>query len=235
MLLAVFGLSPVGNALIVPLEERFPPWDHGRGAPHGIVVLGGALSPDVSHARNTVALNEAAERLTVTAELAERYPEARIIFSGGSGSVVFEERPEAEFALRLLGGAGRRRAAASSPRTSLATRSRMRGSRATSRSRSRASAGCSSPPPTTCRAPWAFSARPDSRSRPIRSTGAPAAPATCCARFPRSGKGCAAPTPPMREWVGLLAYWIGGQSSELFPGPIQRGECDRAGLDNCRP
>ena len=64
VLLAVLGLSPVGNALIVPLEERFPPWDHGRGAPHGIVVLGGALSPDVSHARNTVALNEAAERLT---------------------------------------------------------------------------------------------------------------------------------------------------------------------------
>ena len=69
VLLAVIGLSPVGNALIVPLEERFPPWDHGRGAPHGIVVLGGALSPDVSHARNTVALNEAAERLTVMAEL----------------------------------------------------------------------------------------------------------------------------------------------------------------------
>ena len=106
VLLAVIGLSPVGNALIVPLEQRFPPWDHGRGAPHGIVVLGGALSPDVSHARNTVALNEAAERLTVVAELARRYPDARIIFSGGSGAVIFDERPEAEFALRLLESLG---------------------------------------------------------------------------------------------------------------------------------
>ena len=65
-------------------------------------MLGGALSPDVSHARNTVALNEAAERLTAVAELARRYPDARIIFSGGSGAVIFDERPEAEFALRLL-------------------------------------------------------------------------------------------------------------------------------------
>src|SRR5262245_65402831 len=59
VLLAVLGLSPVGNALIVPLEERFPPWDHSRGAPHGMIVLGGALSPDISYARDTAALNEA--------------------------------------------------------------------------------------------------------------------------------------------------------------------------------
>jgi hypothetical protein len=23
----------------------------------------------------------------------------------------------------------------------------------------------------------------------------------------------------MREWVGLLAYWVSGRSSALFPGP----------------
>jgi len=27
VLLALFGLSQLGNALILPLEERFPPWD----------------------------------------------------------------------------------------------------------------------------------------------------------------------------------------------------------------
>src|SRR6516162_1643799 len=49
--LAIAGLSPLGNALILPLEGRFPPWDAGRGPPDGIVVLGGAISPDVSAAR----------------------------------------------------------------------------------------------------------------------------------------------------------------------------------------
>ncbi len=27
LLLAVFGFSPLGNALMVPLEQRFPRWD----------------------------------------------------------------------------------------------------------------------------------------------------------------------------------------------------------------
>ena len=43
ILLAMLGLSPIGNALIIPLEQRFPPWDAARGAPDGIVVLGGAI------------------------------------------------------------------------------------------------------------------------------------------------------------------------------------------------
>ena len=47
-MLAVLGYSPIGNLLIMPLEQRFPPWDAARGAPDGIVVLGGAISPDVS-------------------------------------------------------------------------------------------------------------------------------------------------------------------------------------------
>jgi hypothetical protein len=33
IVLAILGLSPVGNALIIPLEERFPRWDATRGAP----------------------------------------------------------------------------------------------------------------------------------------------------------------------------------------------------------
>ena len=88
VLIAVAGLSPLGNALILPLEQRFPPWDASRGPPDGIVVLGGAITPDVSAARGAVALNEAAERITATVELARRYPNARIIFSGGSSALI---------------------------------------------------------------------------------------------------------------------------------------------------
>src|SRR5438876_3358168 len=89
LVLAVIGLSPLGNALLLPLEQRFPPWDAARGAPDGIVVLGGSISAEVSAARNAVALNEAAERVTVVAELACRYPAARIVFSGGNAALVF--------------------------------------------------------------------------------------------------------------------------------------------------
>jgi acyl-CoA synthetase (AMP-forming)/AMP-acid ligase II len=56
----MLGFSPVGNALIVPLENRLPPSDATRGASDGIVVLGGAI--DGSGPGSKVALNEGAER-----------------------------------------------------------------------------------------------------------------------------------------------------------------------------
>src|SRR2546421_12279141 len=102
LLLAIAGLSPLGNALILPLEERFPPWDATRGAPTGFISLGGAFDTMVSPARHEVALNEAAERLTAIAELARRFPDARIAFSGGSGRLIYGGATEAELAARLF-------------------------------------------------------------------------------------------------------------------------------------
>jgi uncharacterized SAM-binding protein YcdF (DUF218 family) len=234
ILLAVIGLSPVGNALIVPLENRFPAWDHSRSAPHGIVVLGGAVSPDVSHARNTVALNEAAERLTEVAELARRYPDARIIFSGGSAAVLFEERPEAEFAIRLLealGVAPGRIVAEDKSRNTIENALFSRdmaqpkpGERwllVTSAYHLPRAMG------VFRQAGFPVEAYPvDWRTR---GTGDALRP------FATLGDGLRRTDTAVREWVGLAAYWLSGRSSELFPGPIGRGECDRAGLDNCRP
>jgi uncharacterized SAM-binding protein YcdF (DUF218 family) len=94
--LAILGLSPIGNALIIPLEDRFPPWDAARGAPDGIIVLGGAI--DAWGPRN--------ERLVVVPELLRRYPNARILFSGGSGALIDDGNAEAKFAARLLDSLG---------------------------------------------------------------------------------------------------------------------------------
>ena len=63
-----------------------------HGAPDGIIVLGGAITDQsLGRARGTVALNEAAERVTVAAELARRYPDLRVIFSGGTNALDFGE------------------------------------------------------------------------------------------------------------------------------------------------
>jgi hypothetical protein len=94
--LAILGLSPIGNALIIPLEDRFLPWDAARGAPDGIIVLGGAI--DAWGPRN--------ERLVVVPELLRRYPNARILFSGGSGALIDDGNAEAKFAARLLDSLG---------------------------------------------------------------------------------------------------------------------------------
>ena len=106
MALALAGYSPLGNILILPLEQRFPPWIASQSAPDGIIVLGGAIVPEISVARDTIALNDSAERITATAELARRYPNARILVSGGSGSLRFDAPPEAPLAVKALEALG---------------------------------------------------------------------------------------------------------------------------------
>src|SRR6266850_439995 len=81
---------------------RFPPWDASRGAPVGIVVLGGAIGPDISAARGTPDLNESAERLTAVADLARRYPSAHIVYSGGNARLMLNGGIEADYAVTLF-------------------------------------------------------------------------------------------------------------------------------------
>lgn len=107
VLLAVCGFSPLGNWLIYPLEQRFPPWDAARGAPDGIVVLGGAIEPDVSAAHGVAVFGRAADRVMAAAELAHRYPNAKIVYSGGSANLVSNDSArEADYAVAVFEGLG---------------------------------------------------------------------------------------------------------------------------------
>src|ERR1700722_14567498 len=80
LLLAICGFSPLGNWLLYPLESRFPAWDATRGAPDGIVILGGSIDPDRSAAPGVAGCTRAADRIIAGAALAHRYPNARIVF-----------------------------------------------------------------------------------------------------------------------------------------------------------
>lgn len=59
-LLLVAGLSPLGNALILPLEERFPAYVDDGAPIAGIVVLGGTFDTEATNAHGQMALNERA-------------------------------------------------------------------------------------------------------------------------------------------------------------------------------
>src|SRR5258705_10464192 len=73
-LLAICGFSPLGKWLLYPLEQRFPPWDAARGAPDGIVVLGGSIDPDLSIAHGAPVGRSAAARVMAEAALALQIP-----------------------------------------------------------------------------------------------------------------------------------------------------------------
>ncbi len=207
IVLAILGLSPIGNALIIPLEERFPRWDATRGAPDGIIVLGGAISPDVSSARDEVALN---------------YPDARIVFSGGSGALIYDEGAEAPLALRLLESLGIPRA-----RITLEDRSRNTVENAV------LSKAIAQPKPGER---WLLVTSAHHLPRAVgvfRKAGFPveAYPVDWRTRgaedalrpFASVGDGLRRSDTAVREWVGLAVYWLTGRSSELFPAPTHDG------------
>lgn len=84
---ALLGLLPVGDVLLGPLEARFPRFVEDGRPVAGIVVLGGGEDPRPAAEHGVLATGDAAERLIAAADLARRHPEARLVHSGGSGSL----------------------------------------------------------------------------------------------------------------------------------------------------
>lgn len=220
---AIIGLSPLGNILILPLEQRFPNWNSNemRVAPDGIVVLGGAIGPELSLIRSEISLNESAERVTAVAALARYYPHARILYSGGNGGLIIRDGNEADFALKLFESFGIDRA-----RIIVEDRSRNTMENAVF------SKQLAAPKPgehwwlvTSAyhmpRSMGAFRAAGfEVEAHPVdfRTRGW----IDAVVPFGAVGDGIRRTDTAVREWIGLAAYWISGRSSALFPGPDQR-------------
>lgn len=99
--LALMTFTPLGALLLRPLEDRFPTQSLVMAPPKGIIVLGGALNERNAALRGQSSVNEAAERMTAAAALARLYPEALLVFSGGSAALLDDRVKEAEDAHQL--------------------------------------------------------------------------------------------------------------------------------------
>jgi uncharacterized SAM-binding protein YcdF (DUF218 family) len=105
LILAMPAWTSAGALMLKPLEERFqrpqPP-----AAIDGIVVLGGGFEGAINLARGGYELNKAGDRFVEAAVLARRYPDAKIVISGGLGSVLLDGEEDATTASRLLTALG---------------------------------------------------------------------------------------------------------------------------------
>jgi uncharacterized SAM-binding protein YcdF (DUF218 family) len=99
--LALVTFSPLGALLLRPLEDRFPQQSQAMAPPTGIIVLGGATEERIANARGQTSLNEAAERMTEAVALARLYPQAKLVFTGGSGALIHDSTKEADIAHQL--------------------------------------------------------------------------------------------------------------------------------------
>lgn len=97
------SLFPIGSSLLAILENRFPVPELPAQV-DGIITLGGDFSAADAEARGPLAV--ASPRINGLVALARRYPAARLVFSGGSARVLRPDLREADQAARILASIG---------------------------------------------------------------------------------------------------------------------------------
>jgi len=216
----VAGFSPLGNIAVLPLEERFANVQLPASGTDitGIIILGGFEDGWVSAGRGGLGVNEAAERLTEGVRLALRYPDAKVIFTGGVAGLLAAQAGGAKAVGEYLRDVG-----VADDRIELEGRSRntFQNARFTHEMLS---------PGRDDIYLLVTSAYHMPRSMGVfRSAGfnVVAAPVDFRTRdkgdatrpFESMPSGLKRLDMASREWIGLLAYWLTGRTQDLFPAP----------------
>ena len=218
LILALCAWTSLGALMLNPLEERFqkPPTPPEKVA--GIVVLGGGMEGAINMARGGYELNSAGDRFVETAILARRFPDAKIVVSGGVGTLFLKGEGDAVSAPRLLTALG-----VAADRLVLESKSRNTYENAVF------SKELVKPHPGET---WLLvtSAFHMPRAKALfEKAGFSTIPWPVDYRTSgREGVGLFVDNPAdalentttaIREWLGLLAYWLTGRIDSPFPAP----------------
>ncbi len=218
MSLFVAGLSPLSNVLLLPLEERFPAFVDDGVPVSGIVVLGGTYETEVTNARGQIALNETGERLIALADLARRYPEARIVYSGGGSEFTPDMTPEATLVENTVARLGVARKRLIYERRSLNTQQNASYSKVLAQPVAGERWLLVTSAFHMPRSMGAF------RAAGFEVTAYPvdyrtARPGSMLRPFAFVSEGLRRTDVAVKEWIGLAVYWLTGKTDTLFPAP----------------
>ena len=106
ILLLLVAFLPVWAWLVAPLEHRFAANPPLPARIDGIIVLGGFLDADGSDYWKQLELTDGVERGVAFAELARRFPDAKVVMTGGSGLILGPGAREADYIPRLMSTLG---------------------------------------------------------------------------------------------------------------------------------
>lgn len=218
VLLAICGFSPLGYLVLYPLEQRFPPWNATQGAPDGIIILGGSIDAELSVAHTAPVIRSAADRITAAAVLARRYPNARIVFTGGSANLISNDAKEADYAAESLESLGVAKSRLLMERLSRNTAENAAFTRDLVKPRDGER--------------WLLVTSAFHMPRAVglfRKVGFTVEPYPVDWRVGRredlfaftnlAGDGLGRTDTAVREWIGLVMYRLTGRIDELLPGP----------------
>jgi uncharacterized SAM-binding protein YcdF (DUF218 family) len=221
----VVTIIPIGDWLIASLERRFPPYTICKTVERpiaGIILLGGAISSQEVSGSIFEDLGPGADRIRKAAQLAHEYPDLLLVVSGGQAFPREGARSEAVATADLLIELG-----VDLKRLRLET-----GSRTTAENAKFVSAQATE----ETEGPWLLVTSAFHMPRSVgsfRKAGVeviavptdwqvddnrPILTLNALDRLGRLDLG-------VREYLGLIAYWITGRSSGILPGPRKEDAC----------
>jgi uncharacterized SAM-binding protein YcdF (DUF218 family) len=217
LILALSAWTSLGAMMLNPLEERFPKPALPQKV-DGIVVLGGGFEGAINLARGGYELNSSGDRYVETAILARHFPMAKIVVTGGTGSLFSGSEGDADTAPRLFTALG-----IAPDRLILEDRSRNTYENAVF------TRAMVTPRPGET---WLLvtSAFHMPRAKALFDK-AGFATIPWPVDYHTSGRegvslfsddavsSLQVTTIAMREWIGLVAYWLTGKIDSPFPGP----------------
>lgn len=106
MILFVVLFTTSGSYALQGLEARFPRPQKEPDTLSCMIVLGGAFETEVTTSRGGIDLNQAADRFVEALRLAMAYPQAKILVSGGDGSLSGAYEGDAAASLRFFSAFG---------------------------------------------------------------------------------------------------------------------------------
>src|SRR5204863_5657990 len=185
------------------------------------VILGASIEADISAAHGTPVVRSAPDRIIAAAAVAHRFPNARVVFSGGSANLLSNDAREADFAGEVFEGLGIAKSRLIMERRSRNTLENAEFSKAlvapkegerwllvTSAFHMPRSVGlfrkagfAVEPYPVD----WRVGGRGDLLSFTNIATD-----------------GLGRTDLAVREWVGLITYWATGKIDDLFPAPAPK-------------
>jgi uncharacterized SAM-binding protein YcdF (DUF218 family) len=217
-ILMLASWTSIGALMLNPLEERFQRPVALPEKIDGIVVLGGGLEGAINLVRGGYEMNSGGDRFVETAILARRFPDAKILISGGVGTVFLEGEGDADTAVRFFAALG-------IPRERLIVENKSRNTA----ENAEFSKDIAAPKPGEN---WLLVTSGFHMPRSVglfRKVGFPVIPWPVDYRT--SGKegiglfrdnaadALQNTTMAVREWFGLAGYFLSGRIDQLLPGP----------------
>jgi uncharacterized SAM-binding protein YcdF (DUF218 family) len=215
--LLLLAIAPIGPAMLLLLEQRFPRPPVLPERIDGILVLGGAVDPRISAAYGETVFSGSIARVLAGVALARKHPEAKLALIGGEGEVFPVGFAEARATKGFVLEEG-------IPATRIVTEERSRSTRENAvfaKELIRPGPGKN----------WVLVTSASHMPRAVavfRAVGWPVIPYPVDFKVdPRTGlradfnllDGLGKTTAAGKEWVGLVSYRLLGWTGELFPAP----------------